>query len=170
MDKPGVGNETFHADNLERAGSFIPRLHVVAYELIRGGQPEGDGIKLLAAAGVNTIVNLRDEDMLIKGERRIAEAQGLRFISIPMEIFSYPSLSTFNQFIEAVANAEGKPVFVHCQHGQDRTGTMVAAYRVARQGWTAAASYAEMLDFGFHPGFQNLTEALFDYAQSFVTP
>ena len=51
-----------------------------------------------------------------------------------------------------------QPVLVHCQHGSDRTGTMVAIYRVVVDGWTKAEATNEMINggFGYHPMWQNL--------------
>ena len=50
------------------------------------------------------------------------------------------------------------PVFVHCQHGSARTGTMCAIYRVAVGGWTKEEAIWEMTEggFGFHPEWKNL--------------
>lgn len=41
-------------------------------------------------------------------------------------------------------------VFVHCLHGQDRTGFMCAAYRMLRQKWTYKQATDEMYSLGFH--------------------
>jgi protein tyrosine/serine phosphatase len=49
-------------------------------------------------------------------------------------------------------------VFVHCQHGADRTGMMVAAYRVMEMGWTPEEAAAELPRFGFHPIWQGIRE------------
>jgi hypothetical protein len=40
--------------------------------------------------------------------------------------------------------------YVHCLHGVDRTGFVIAAYRVKVQGWTWEEAYGEMLHLGFH--------------------
>nr|HNI57084.1 protein-tyrosine-phosphatase [Elusimicrobiota bacterium] len=47
---------------------------------------------------------------------------------------------------------------VHCQHGSDRTGTMVAIYRIAVQGWSKESALDEMVNggYGFHPLWKNL--------------
>jgi protein-tyrosine phosphatase len=42
-------------------------------------------------------------------------------------------------------------VFVHCRYGDDRTGMMIAAYRMAVEGWTPEEARQEMEKFGFHP-------------------
>lgn len=41
-------------------------------------------------------------------------------------------------------------VFVHCKQGVDRTGYMIAAYRICKQGWQPHYAINEMFDFGFH--------------------
>ena len=51
--------------------------------------------------------------------------------------------------------------FVHCAHGQDRTGLVVAVYRV-RHGWTKAQAQAEMLRLGFHPTLLGLWQSWVD--------
>jgi protein tyrosine/serine phosphatase len=41
-------------------------------------------------------------------------------------------------------------VLVHCERGQDRTGLVIAAYRVRKCGWTKEAAMAEALALGYH--------------------
>lgn len=61
-------------------------------------------------------------------------------------------------FLRVATNPAQRPVIVHCRHGADRTGTMVAAYRMVVQGWSADAALAEMQQggFGYHPIWVNL--------------
>ena len=42
----------------------------------------------------------------------------------------------------------GKSVLVHCAAGKDRTGYMVAAYRVERQDWRLEQAVQEMVRYG----------------------
>ena len=44
----------------------------------------------------------------------------------------------------AVVDKQPKPVYVHCRSGQNRTGVMVAAYRVIVEGLSRDAAIAEM--------------------------
>jgi hypothetical protein len=62
------------------------------------------------------------------------------------------------RFLKIVTDPKRAPVLVHCQHGADRTGTMVAVYRIAVQGWSKDEAIREMTQggFGFHPTWSNL--------------
>lgn len=51
--------------------------------------------------------------------------------------------------IVAMIQTSPKPLLVHCQHGEDRTGLVIAAWRVAACGWTKARAMEEALGFGY---------------------
>ena len=59
-----------------------------------------------------------------------------------------------------MAQEKNRPVFIHCKHGADRTGTMVAFYRLVFEGWSKAEALREMREggFGFHKIWQNLLD------------
>jgi protein tyrosine/serine phosphatase len=64
--------------------------------------------------------------------------------------------------LKAINNAE-KPVLVHCWHGSDRTGVVVAAYRIVFENWTKEAAISEFRnsDFGYHENwYPNLIDLL----------
>ncbi len=46
--------------------------------------------------------------------------------------------------------------FVHCQHGEDRTGLIIGVYQVRVRHWTKSVAYQQMLDNGFHPSLPGL--------------
>jgi protein tyrosine/serine phosphatase len=48
------------------------------------------------------------------------------------------------------------PVFIHCKRGADRTGAMVAFYRIRNHGWTAARAYAEAREIGMRAWYNGL--------------
>jgi len=63
-------------------------------------------------------------------------------------------------FLKVVSDPARQPVFVHCRHGSDRTGTMCAVYRIVVQGWSKGEAVLEMTrgGFGFHTNFENLVQ------------
>ena len=62
------------------------------------------------------------------------------------------------RFLRIVTDRSLTPVFVHCQHWADRTGTMCAIYRIAVQSWSRENAIEEMTkgSFGFHSIWQSL--------------
>lgn len=128
----------------------IGRFHKVSEGIYRGQRPEEEGIKFLAAAGFKTVLNLEDDDDAVSDEYQVAKTVGLRFISKPMSGFWAPSDKTVNGALAVLKNPANYPVFVHCQHGQDRTGLIVGLHRVESEGWPAQKAYDEMLELGFH--------------------
>lgn len=124
-------------------GSSIDNWHRVDGMLYRCGQPDDAGMRELAAHGVRTIVNLR----AWHSDRDEVAGSGLTLVEVPLGAGSltYPELVTA---LRALLAAE-KPVVVHCWQGADRTGAVVAAWRVAVHGWTPAAALDEMVGGGF---------------------
>ncbi len=158
-------NELTVADFQALASSReLPNLRLVSGRILRGGQPSQAGLDLLKGAGVKTIINLRNETVEIERERQFVEALGLKFISIPMYPFEYSTLSQFQKFLNAVAVVESGPVYVHCQFGRDRTGTMIGAYRIMMENWTFDNAFKEMMACGYRPGLTQMTRGLHDLA------
>ena len=166
------------AERLEPARAFIPNLRLVSPDLVRGGQPDPGGLPALKEAGLRSIICLSGGAGLVGllrpglgesretvQERATADKLGLKFISIPLDVFSAPAMESIELFISSVRQEEHCPTFVHCLHGRDRTGLMTAVYRVVFQSWTADKAYAEMLECGFDMSRTNLSDALFTIAK-----
>lgn len=146
--------------------SHIPNFIAVTPRILRGGQPTDLDLVKMKAAGVTAIINLRNEEVLVKREEQRAKALGMKFYNIPMDVFNKPTPSTIKKFFSVIDNSNNHPVYVHCLHGQDRTGTMMALFRIERQGWSANQAYTEMVSCGFRPGFSRLSEVVFDRADA----
>jgi len=114
----------------------------------RGSQPLGRNYEQLAALGVKTIVDLREETD--REERASAERAGLRYINLPMKEKSYPQAGASTRFLEVVNNQANWPVYVHCAGGRHRTGVMTAVYRMSVDGWNIEQAYREMKQFDFY--------------------
>lgn len=113
----------------------IENFHQVNERIYRGAQPEAEAWPELAKLGVKTVIDLRREgEHSTADEKRLVEAAGMRYVNFPMRGFDDP---TSAQMTKAIALMDGEDkVFVHCKQGRDRTGTVVAAWRIARENWT----------------------------------
>jgi protein tyrosine/serine phosphatase len=121
----------------------LPNFHRINENLYRGGQPTAEGIRRLAALGIKTIINFRDARENVHRERQAAEENGLRFINLHLSNWFAAKDNEIQKIIEVIMNPEHHPVFIHCKRGADRTGTVVAVYRMLHEGWTATEANRE---------------------------
>jgi protein tyrosine/serine phosphatase len=135
----------------EQTYAELPNFHAVGARLYRGGQPRAGGLQRLAALGVKTVVNLRDDDGRAREEEREARALGLRYFNVPLSRAHRPDPRQISELFALLDAPENQPVFVHCKRGADRTGALMAVYRVSHDGWTAerAVGEAERYGMGF---------------------
>jgi tyrosine-protein phosphatase SIW14 len=128
----------------------LPNLQVVNEHVLRGGQPNDDGFKSLAQRGVKTVVDLRwVDEHSIPHEKQIVEANGMRFVSVPMKGFSAPKEEQVLKALSVLEDSESWPVFVHCRRGSDRTGTILACYRISHDHWDNQKALGEAKSYGF---------------------
>lgn len=135
----------------------------------RGGQPDEDDFSQLAALGIKTVIDLREdpEDY----EKANVEALGMRYVNIPMIAKKYPQSSQVEEFLKLVDDPGTGKFFVHCAGGRHRTGVMGAVYRFNRYNWNFDQVYAEMKKYDFYTrwGHGDMKKFVQDYAASFKT-
>jgi len=136
------------AQKLERPG--LPNLGRVTEQLYRGGQPGSQGFDQLHSMGIDMVVNLNTSRKNVQREKTEAESRGMQYVSIPWSPRALPADDQVAEFLRLLRENPHKKIFVHCQRGADRTGVMVAIFRMARQGWTPEQALAEMERFKFH--------------------
>jgi protein tyrosine phosphatase (PTP) superfamily phosphohydrolase (DUF442 family) len=133
----------------------VPNCYQLTTNLYRGAQPTADGFKQLKAMGIKTIVTLRE----FHSDKDKVNGTGLNSIRIEMSPLHADDAEII-EFLKAVSDTNNLPVFVHCERGADRTGTVCAMYRIAVCGWTKEQAIEEMKNggFDFSPVWQNLVE------------
>jgi hypothetical protein len=132
----------------------IPNFSQVKTGVWRGGQPTAAGWKHLKSLGVIWVVKLNTKH---EASDDLAKANGMQVLYLPMttaqQTIGKPRSRTLNAAVSAL---EREGTFVHCQHGLDRTGLVVGAYRVKVEHWSKTAAYEEMKVHGFHPVLRGL--------------
>lgn len=146
----------------------LPNLFRVDAGLYRAAQPTSDGFVTLSAMPalangdrpIHTVLSLRalDDDGPLLPARSDLHLEQIRIFTWHIED------SEVLTFLRIVTTPAMQPVLVHCQHGADRTGLMVAIYRIVVQGWSKQAALDEMVDggYGYHPIWWNLRHYIRD--------
>lgn len=138
--------------------SGIPCFSKVSDALYRGAQPTAGQFAELKKMGIQTVVSLRytgsDQDDL--------EGLGMKYVQFRFNPFQ-PQEDDVVAFLKVAAEPNNRPVFVHCREGVDRTGMMVAIYRVVVQDWPREKAIAEMESMGSHKTWDKIEQYVRDF-------
>lgn len=154
------------------ADSAVPldNFHSFGTNLYRAGRPSDAGLIYLKQLGIKTFVDLQGGDLTnpdyqmiieemepgdapeaIAAEKAKVESLGMTFLNAPMDSLD-PVTSTEGKqimdLLSLIADPKNQPVFIHCEHGKDRTGLIAALYRVLYEQWTPQAAHDEMTSLG----------------------
>jgi tyrosine-protein phosphatase SIW14 len=150
----------------ELAKAPMENFRKVRTGVYRGGHPDTSGVAFLKKLGVKTIIDLEVGDFIeampwdISQELDDAKHQGIKVLRYPMSALEPAVSDDFDHMIDTIMtkldDASLLPIYVHCAHGQDRTGLVIGLERVIDEGWKPKAAYQEMLADGFHTEFVGL--------------
>jgi protein tyrosine/serine phosphatase len=135
---------------------MIRPIEVDEGKVYRGERPEHwYDLTRLKTKGIKTILSLEYGfrawfDGNLNEEVEWASGTDIDVLSIRMNGLLPPSHLELNAALVMLTNPAKYPIYVHCYHGVDRTGFVIAAYRVRVQGWSFQAAYNEMINSGFH--------------------
>jgi len=116
-------------------------------KLFRGAAPTEAGMQSLKETGARSIIDLRKPSEVRQGERIAAQASGMVYTNVPLHGLGAPSDEQVRTVLSLIDTLPS-PVFIHCVHGCDRTGTIIACYRIARDQWSAESALAEAKRYG----------------------
>jgi tyrosine-protein phosphatase SIW14 len=152
---PDTGHSSerlYNLPGLENVGRVAPGI-------FRGAQPGKDGYATLKRMGIRTVIDMRTTE----SEKQQVEAAGMKAIAVPISMSRNGLREKVDRVVALMADPANQPVYVHCRHGQDRTGIVVAAYRMKQQGWSLADAEAEMQAFGFNNIWLNFKKFIRQY-------
>jgi tyrosine-protein phosphatase SIW14 len=126
----------------------IENFHQVDAHVYRGAQPTEEGFQYLAKVGVKTVIDLREADGRSRKEEQMVTAAGMKYINVPMSGLTPPSQAEIGRILEILENDAAGGVFVHCKRGADRTGAVIASYRIDHNGWDNGRALSEAMSDG----------------------
>lgn len=156
------------------SGITINNFMQVEAGVYRGSRPTPEQIQELARIGVRTVIDLQGGDAempvagWIMGEiepgefTKDIEAEGREVLAAGISNFYNEALNSFESVnqpeavkiqaaLQIMSDPSKLPVYVHCEHGKDRTGLVVALYRVIYDHWSPEQAHQEMIQMG-HSG------------------
>lgn len=129
-------------------GSIYLKWELVDYRLVEiapdrvyqsAAIPADQIVGVVRYYGIRTVIDLRDVDLELVAAEHAALANA-GFVHVHLPTLLDPTVDSAQAFLSAVREAE-KPVLVHCKHGQGRSVTMAAVYRIVEEGWENEAAF-----------------------------
>src|SRR3989338_6346967 len=133
----------------------------------RSGQPDSDDLKyVLKKAKVRTVLNLKGSTPSY--EKDLARKFGARLIHMKMNASTPPTEEQLEAYLTLLKDPKTYPLWVHCHGGADRTGVMVAIYRMEFENWSKWRAMGEMLSYFHIPAvYTELTKYLYHYKRRY---
>ena len=123
--------------------------------LYRSEQPSSELLPYLQQQQIDIVINLRVHNE----DRQLLQHVPVQLFHIPINTWDIErqDIVKVMQILQA-AKAQHKRVLIHCYHGSDRTGTMVAMSRILLENWSSDDAINEMKHggYGFHPIWMNI--------------
>jgi hypothetical protein len=115
--------------------------------------------RLVRLFKIRTILKLNYED---EGSDAAAAVPVIQIPMPPRDLaqsFIVAADACVARALVALCDPNHWPIFVHCTHGQDRTGLLVGEFRVRMQGWSITQAWDEMIRQGYHWELIDLSRA-----------
>jgi len=137
-------------------------IEVLPKFLFRGSAPSPQDVKILKEKfKINKIISLDEQDA--KKIEKICDQLDIEQVIIPIEFDSiYEDLFKLLKFdLKELLLANG-PTFVHCHAGKDRTGLLIALFKVKYLGMDPEEAIDEAKSLGFGVGVPDKVVKLFE--------
>lgn len=127
-------------------GSQIGNFFRVSDDLYRSEQPDKEDVKDLLALGIRSVLSLRQ----YHNDTSVAANSPLKLYHVEMDAANLKP-EELKAALALIRQAD-KPLLVHCWHGSDRTGVVVALYRMVFQAWSREKAIDEFMNggYGYH--------------------
>lgn len=144
--------EAHRAESIHLAGSTIQNFHRIDSGVYRSDQPSRADMQALEAFGIREVLNLRN----FHNDNDEAEGTSLILHHIRTNAFSIRT-KQLTEAMRIIRDRKG-PILIHCLHGSDRTGAVIALYRMVFQHVPKEDAIREMKEggYGHHAIFFNI--------------
>lgn len=131
---------------------YLKNLYRLNKDIYRSDQPNKSAFKALETFGLKSVLAFRSSHV----DKKLAKGLDFELHFMAMKADKI----TQKQVLKAlkIIKEAPKPILVHCYHGSDRTGAIIASYRVVVEDWTKEEAIDELMNggFGYHEGYTNI--------------
>ncbi len=131
----------------------LSNLHRVTPMIYRSAQPDNNSGSAIAKLGIKTVLSFRKRDK----DESLHSTPGVTFKRYPLYTWDIEEEDIL-AVLRIMNDPANQPILVHCTHGADRTGLMMASYRMIVQNWTKEAAIVEMKqgEYEYHVIWKNI--------------
>ena len=126
-----------------------PLFYRVDEHVYRGKQPHKEDLPALAQMGVKTVLDLRSGFDRKRWEQKAVEEAGMQYVRIGLSGIFPPTNKQIDRILAVLEDPQRGSVFLHCRRGADRSGVVIACYRIAHDHWTNKQAMQEAREQGF---------------------
>lgn len=94
----------------------------------------------------------------------------MQYVNVPLAGFKAPTPEQVSKLLGILENRTGGPVFVHCRRGADRTGTILALYRIEHDHWGNEKALDEAKTMKMASSERLMRKLIMDYKPTEVSP
>ena len=126
--------------------------------IYRSAQPTKGDFKCIRKNKIETLVCLRSRPYDMKLDK--SGRHTLLHLSMQPDDFTDKEIIDALQLIKMAP----KPMLIHCHHGSDRTGVVLAMYRIVFEDWSKTDAIQEMTKggYGYHHKYDNIIRYILD--------
>lgn len=150
--------------------SHIKNFGEVNAQIYRGAQPSLMGLQELRASGVRLVIDLREPGTATAREKTAVQALGMQYVNVPFSPWSAPRASQVEAVLTLLSASNLEPAFVHCRRGKDRTGTVIACYRIRHDHWDTRRALTEAHDYGMSSKERGMRSFILHFKELTIFP
>jgi len=136
----------------------LKNLYKINDSIYRCEQPDNTAFQELSNIGIKSLLDLKKNHT----DSTIAGQNPVHIYNVGMDSDNFTDKEIIAA-LKIILHAP-KPIAVHCQHGADRTGVVIAMYRICFQNWTKEQAIDELRNGGynFHENHINIPKYIND--------
>lgn len=159
----------FYVKNISPKTSIVHKqfnFHIAAKGVWRSSQPNKESLSRMKEHGLKSVINLRSNEITHRWEKKLANKLELNYYHFPMDARAKQYENILKKILIIMHDPIKQPLLIHCLSGKDRTGLLVALYRLRYDLATLDEVHQEMLMYGYdEKKYPKIIETIKEWSQ-----